>query len=90
MNEIAKSPTPAQVEESPTEKPEQLQEMSFFDALKTVVKDGSRIHKIEWGNRDYYGELKDGILKLHKPDGSWYDWILSDGDLTGEDWIILN
>ena len=63
--------------------------MSFFDALKTVLDD-KKITKLEWGNDQIYGHLKENVIvSLHKPDGKDYDWIISDGDLHGTDWIVL-
>lgn len=61
----------------------------FFDALK-ALKSGKKIHKIEWGDKEYYGILKDGQVQLHKSDGQYYQWIISEGDLSGEDWEIIN
>lgn len=60
----------------------------FFDALK-AVNSGARITKLEWGNENFYGLLRSGHLTLHKTDGRFYDWIISDGDLQGIDWVIL-
>ena len=37
----------------------------------------------------YYGLMKDGVLTLHKPDGNFYQWVINDGDLNGNDWIII-
>ncbi len=62
--------------------------MDFFNALKEIVQD-KKITRVEWGDKKYFGELKDGILQLHKPDGKYYPWIISEGDMMGTDWIIL-
>ena len=82
------SPTPAQVQESPIVEPPKL--LTFYEALKHMMESGERVTKLEWANVGYYGEVKDGILKLHKPNDTWHNWILSDGDITGEDYIIIN
>ena len=66
--------------------------MDFPDALRKVMQ-GQRITKLEWQDRDAYGLMKDGVLKLHKggdTDDMFYAWIINDGDLLGTDWIALN
>lgn len=73
---------------SPTKKKEKPTEMDFYDALKEIMK-GKSVTKLEWGNRNVYGILKDGHLMLRKTDNRYYDWILSDGDIYGEDFISL-
>jgi hypothetical protein len=60
----------------------------FFEALGKVME-GKKVHKVEWEDREYYGHLLNGVLTLHKPDGKDYNWILSDGDMNGEDWVVL-
>ena len=62
--------------------------MTFPEAMKWVVL-GSKITKLEWYDQRFYWILKDGYLKLHKDDDKFYDWILSEGDLIGEDYVIL-
>jgi len=62
--------------------------LDFPSAIKKVIE-GNKIYRLEWKNEEFYGMLKDSHLKLHKPDGKFYDWILNDGDLKGTDWIIL-
>lgn len=62
--------------------------MTFCDALIQVAI-GKRITKEEWGNEEYFGQLKDGFLMLHKPDGKFYQWIISEGDLIGTNWHIV-
>ena len=66
-----------------------LQEtMDFVAAIECII-DGYKITKLEWANKETYGLLKDGKLMLHLPDG-FHDWIISDGDLNGEDYIVVN
>lgn len=74
---------------SPT-KPRQVKtnNLDFYEALKAVME-GKSVTKLEWGNRNIYALLKDTHLMLHKNDNRYYDWILSDGDLYGDDYIIL-
>jgi len=56
--------------------------------MAEVVK-GKKIHKLEWKDREYYAMLINQTLKLHKPDGKFYEWIISYGDLGGDDYVII-
>jgi len=62
--------------------------LSFSEAIEEATI-GKKIHRLEWGDREYYGFLDGTVLRLHKPDDTKYDWIISEGDLTGDDWIIV-
>lgn len=62
--------------------------LSFFDALKSVV-DGKRITKKEWANEKVVGYLENGQLLITLADGSKHQWVISDGDLNGVDWVVL-
>lgn len=62
--------------------------MSLPDALKEVIV-GKKITRLEWNDKKYYGVLEEGFLVLHKPGGKIYQWIISDGDLIGEDYIVI-
>ena len=64
-------------------------QMNFYDALRELVG-GKRITKLEWNSAEFYGILSETHLKLHRPDGKLYDWVLTDGDMVGTDWIILS
>ena len=61
--------------------------MDFPTIMKAVVA-GQSITKLEWMNKDIYGVLKDGFLMLHKEDGKFYQWMISEGDLQGKDWVV--
>jgi len=78
------SPVPIRVKAEDDE-PE---EFGFFRAMQHV-KSGKKITKIEWNSEDTYGFLHDGTVKLHKPDGKLYSWIISDGDLAGTDYTVV-
>lgn len=62
--------------------------MDFGDAMREVINK-KRIHKLEWKDRDYYGFLNGGRLRLHKPGGELSEWNISEGDLNGDDFITL-
>lgn len=84
--EGGQSPMPTSV---PPVKIHPVETFSFYEALKKTM-DGKKITRVEWKDQDYYGLIKDALLKLHKPDGRYYDWIISDGDIVAEDWTIIN
>ena len=76
MEEIKQSPRPM------------LVGLDFPMALKAII-DGKTATKMEWANKEIYGVLKDGFLMLHKADGKFYQWLLSEADLMGHDWRII-
>ena len=66
-------------------------QLDFFEALK-MVADGKKMTRVEWNDKQLYGYLKDGFLQLDKngeKDDVFHVWAIKDGDLYGEDWIIL-
>lgn len=82
-NEQTQSPSPTQI---PVQS--EVVKYNFFDALKQVL-DGKKITKLEWKDQAAYGYLKEVILTLHKADSTDHNWIISEGDLIGDDWIVL-
>ncbi len=62
--------------------------LDFFEALRAVLT-GAQITKSEWEDKACYGVLRGGQLMLHKSDGKFYQWIISEGDMLGEDWMVL-
>lgn len=62
--------------------------LTFADALASVLA-GESITKLEWRDPDIYGRLLDGKLVLYMHDKQFHPWILSDGDLLGTDWIVI-
>lgn len=81
MKELTQSPTLKKVDTIDMT-------MDFPTAIKMVTQ-GKKIHKLEWEDREYYGFLNSDILSLHKPDGKNYQWVLNDGDLNGNDWVMV-
>lgn len=61
---------------------------TFPEAIKAVI-DGKKITKQEWDDPEYYGLLNGEFLMLHKPYGTFHQWIVSYGDLTGDDWYVI-
>ena len=63
-------------------------EMDFPTAIAEVIV-GKKITKKEWSDPAIYGILKDGFLMLHKADDKLYQWVISEGDLLGTDYVIV-
>ena len=66
-------------------------EMTFYEALK-LIADGKRITKLEWDDKRTYGLLKEGMLQIHKSgeaEETTHPWIINDGDLNGDDFVVL-
>ena len=62
--------------------------IDFYEAL-IRIHNGKRVTRLEWQDPEYYCLMHDYRLCLHKPDGKIYSWIINDGDMAGEDWVIL-
>lgn len=60
---------------------------SFAQCVEFLI-DNRKITKKEWDNLEIYGVLIGSELRLHK-DGVFHQWILSYGDLSGDDFIVL-
>lgn len=73
---------------SPTPPKDKSLQLNFSQAISELLA-GKMVTKLEWNDKDYYGTLADNRLRLHKPDGQLYDWILSEGDLSGKDYIVV-
>jgi len=65
--------------------------MDFNHALDAVL-DEKKITRAEWNDVRWYGLIKDNILQIHKAgeaDEMLHPWILNEGDMSADDWIIL-
>lgn len=63
-------------------------EMDFLEAIKKAI-DGQKISRVEWADRECYGFMNQEVLSLHKSDGKNYQWIISESDTQGKDWIVI-
>ncbi len=63
--------------------------MDLSTALKSVVS-GKTIKRLEWLNNDVYVSLNNGLLSLHKDDGRYYSWVISESDLIARDWVVCD
>jgi hypothetical protein len=82
-NKVMTSPVP---EDSPVVVI--VKKMNFCEAISEVLL-GKKVTKLEWGDPEYYLKLMNDKLVLHKPDGKFYDLIVSYGDMTGEDYMLV-
>ena len=62
--------------------------LNFSNAMQKIV-DGAKVHKLEWEDKTYYAVREDGFLMLHKPDGQFHQWLISEADMLGTDYIVL-
>lgn len=70
----------------PTRKTEQ-KPMSWGAACEALVV-GRRVTREAWGDPNTVILLHAGSVHIRKPDGSLHTLIVSEGDLTAEDWIV--
>lgn len=62
--------------------------LDFPGAMREIIA-GNRIHKLEWKDPNYFAFMNGEILSLHKTDNKNYQWIISLGDIEGDDYIVL-
>ena len=62
--------------------------LTFPQAIGELTK-GKKIARLSWTPDDSYGLLKDGFLMIFIGK-QFKKWIVNDGDLTGEDWVVLS
>lgn len=60
--------------------------MTFPDAMQSIIN-GERVRRDEWPD-GIHGVLKDGFLMLKKEDG-FHQWLVSEGDMDGRDWLTV-
>ena len=75
--------------QSPSFKKKELVEigMDFPDAMFQVIS-GKKITRLEWKDKNAYGCVAGGFLMIRTKDSKLHQWIISDGDLQGKDWVI--
>jgi len=62
--------------------------MNFYLALKQVAT-GGKIFRVAWQTSDEYIFIDGEVLKIHHADGRIDNLIVSLGDMTGEDWVLI-
>lgn len=60
---------------------------NFPNAMQQIIE-GKRIQREEWENKEEYCLLKDAFLMIYR-NGKFHQWVINDGDLLAEDWIVL-
>lgn len=60
--------------------------MNFSDAIQAIIA-GKKVARVSWGNDDY-GFLHNEWLSINR-DGKLHTWLVSQGDMEGNDWFIL-
>lgn len=60
--------------------------MNFAQAMEALLE-GKCVSKEEWNDSQYYLKLVDGKVRIHKPDGLFYNLVISEGDLVGKDYF---
>lgn len=61
--------------------------MSFPDAMREIIK-GNKVKRLEWEVESDNCFLKDGWLSIFT-NGATHVWKVSDGDMEGQDWVVL-
>lgn len=78
--------TSPKVTKKATPEPQVSEQMDFPAAMQAVI-DGKKITRLEWLKPEEYGYLA-GTLKIKLSDKAFHDWIVSDGDMYGKDWVV--
>ena len=62
---------------------------TFSEAMEEIIK-GNRVTRLEWNKEDHFCFLdeKTELLMIHR-DGKDYQWLVSKGDMFGEDWVTI-
>lgn len=81
-------PKPTGFSPVPVEEAEIVDEMTFPEAMKEVIR-GQKITRMEWNNKDfcYLDEKLEQLLIFVKRKN--HTWVISKGDMMGEDWIVV-
>ena len=64
--------------------------MTFNQALDAIFKEGDRVTRRTWNNRQIYGVLEMGQLHITFPlDGQLHPWIVQEEDFFADDWEVV-
>ncbi len=88
LQKVPQSPKTSPLPKNNNLKTLEVKIIDFGDAMDEVLA-GKKITKLEWKNKDYYAFLRKKILTLHEPNGKYHEWIVSEGDLAGNDYIVV-
>lgn len=62
-------------------------DMNFYDAIREISK-GNSVARKSWTEVAYCYMSEDEVLLVNR-DGVDHQWLVSLGDILGEDWIIV-
>jgi hypothetical protein len=63
--------------------------MNFSSAIREIIE-GKKVTKLEWNDQAIYIFLGEGLLKIKKADGVVASLLVSEADMVGTDWIVIN
>ena len=63
--------------------------MNFSSAIREII-DGKKVTKLEWNNQSIYIFLSEGLLKIKKEDGVVASLLVSEADMVGTDWVVID
>lgn len=75
---------------SPSFKKDIIEDIHAFDEIIADLLSGRKVARLEWDNKGYWLEIVEEKLKIHKPEGTYHNLIVTLGDMTGEDWYVLD
>lgn len=61
---------------------------TFAEALTNIML-GNRLTRVEWENDEWYVFMEKGLLKIHRSDNTVHYWIISENDMVGDDYLIV-
>lgn len=84
---------------SPSSDPNKPVGMDFATAIQQVIE-GKRVTRLEWGNPEIWLMMfvwsninpktpTGKYLTIHHADGAMNPLAISDGDLAGDDWVVV-
>lgn len=61
--------------------------VAFPEAIRALIG-GQKIRRKDWSDAEEFCLLKDTFLMIHR-NGAFHTWIVSEGDLMAQDWMII-
>lgn len=61
--------------------------MDFYQALRLIAK-GESVRRESWDDPEVYCDLVENVLSIHNMLGGIDVWVISLGDMLGEDWVV--
>lgn len=62
---------------------------SLVDVLPAVLLSAAIVKRLCWDQGEYV-MMFEGRLRIYLPDRRFHDWIITETDVTGDDWIVIN